>query len=97
MDLLIGLDVGTSAVKGVLVSADGARLASARRDTRLQRPSPGRVELEPEEHYRSVCDLLRELGSRCPPGGRVRALAMAAASGNVLLADEAGPAPRPTS
>jgi len=43
VDLLIGLDVGTSAVKGVLVSADGARLASARRATRLQRPAPGRV------------------------------------------------------
>jgi sugar (pentulose or hexulose) kinase len=48
VNLLIGLDVGTSAVKGVLVSADGARLASARRATRLERPAPGRVELEPE-------------------------------------------------
>ena len=90
MDLLIGLDVGTSAVKGVLVSADGARLASARRATRILRPAPGRVELEPEEHYRSVCDLLRELGSRSPPGARVRALAMAAASGNALLSDADG-------
>ncbi len=90
MNLLIGLDVGTSAVKGVLVSSEGARLASARRATRLLRPSPGRVELEAEEHYRSVCDLLRELGSRAPPGAKVRALAMAAASGNVLLSDGRG-------
>ncbi len=90
MDLLIGLDVGTSAVKGVLISADGARLASARRATRLLRPSVGRVELEPEEHYRAVCGLLRELGSHSPPRSRVRALAMAAASGNVLLADGRG-------
>ncbi len=90
MDLLIGLDVGTSAVKGVLLSADGARLASARRATRLLRPAPGRVELEPEAHYRSVCDLLRELGSQAPPRARVRALAMAAASGNVLLCDGRG-------
>ena len=90
MDLLIGLDVGTSAVKGVLVSAQGARLALARRATRLLRPSAGRVELEAEEHYRSVCDLLRELGSHAPPGAKVRALAMAAASGNVLLSDGRG-------
>ncbi len=90
MDLLIGLDVGTSAVKGVLLSPQGARLASARRATKLLRPSPGRVELEAEEHYRSVCDLLRELGSRAPPGAKVRALAMAAASGNVLLSDKRG-------
>jgi sugar (pentulose or hexulose) kinase len=90
VDLLIGLDVGTSAVKGVLVSSEGARLAAARRTTRLERRSPGRVELEAKEHYRCLCDLLRELGSRAPPGARVRALAMAAASGNVLLSDGRG-------
>jgi xylulokinase len=90
VDLLIGLDVGTSAVKGVLVSADGQKIAVGRRDTRLLHPEPGWVELEPEEHYRSVCDLLRELASRAPRGARVRALAMAAASGNALLTDAAG-------
>ena len=90
MDLLIGLDVGTSAVKGVLVSADGEKLAVGRRETRLLRPEPGWVELDPEEHYRTVCDLLRELASRAPRGGRVRALSMAAASGNALLTDGAG-------
>jgi xylulokinase len=90
VDLLIGLDVGTSAVKGVLVSADGEKLAVGRRENRLLRPEPGWVELDPEEHYRTVCDLLRELASRAPRGGRVRALAMAAASGNALLTDAAG-------
>jgi sugar (pentulose or hexulose) kinase len=90
VDLLIGLDVGTSAVKGVLVSTDGAKLAAARRVTRLLHPEPGRVELDPEEHYRSVCDLIRELAVRAPRGGRVRALAMAAASGNVLLTEGDG-------
>jgi sugar (pentulose or hexulose) kinase len=90
VDLLIGLDVGTSAVKGVLVSAEGLKLASARRATRLLRPASGWVELDPEEHYRSVCELLRELGSHAPPGARVRALAMAAASGNALLTDAGG-------
>lgn len=90
MDLLLGLDVGTSAVKGVLVSAAGQVLHSARRPARLLHPEPGWMELDPEEHYREVCALLRELASRAPAGARVRALAMVAASGNLLLTDRAG-------
>jgi sugar (pentulose or hexulose) kinase len=90
MDLLIGLDVGTSAVKGVLVSAQGEQMAAGKRAARLLHPEPGWVELDPEEHYRSVCDLIRELRSRAPRGSRVRALAMAAASGNILLLDRRG-------
>ncbi len=87
MDWLIGLDVGTSAAKGILVSAAGEQRARARRLTRFLRPQPGCVEVDPEEHYRSVCDLLRELGSRLPAGERVRALCMSFASGNTLLLD----------
>jgi sugar (pentulose or hexulose) kinase len=90
VDLLIGLDVGTSAVKGVLVSSGGETLAAARRSASLLRPQSGRVELEPEEHYRTVCSLLQELASRAPRGARVRALAMSTASGNVLLTDGGG-------
>ena len=89
MDLLIGLDVGTSAVKGVIVSAEGKQLALRGRPTRLFSPRPGFIEVEPEEHYRSVCDLIRELASHAPAGARVRALSMAFASGNTMLLDEA--------
>ena len=88
MDLLIGLDVGTSAVKGVLLSATGEQLALGKRETKLQYPQPGFVEVEPEGHYRSVCDLIRELASHAPAGAKVRALSMAFASGNTLLLDK---------
>ncbi len=90
MRLLVGLDVGTSAVKGVLLGEDGRTLAHAVRPTDLRRPAPGQAELDPDGHYRRVCSLLRELAAAAPPGGRVAALAMAAASGNTLLTDEAG-------
>jgi sugar (pentulose or hexulose) kinase len=90
MDLLIGLDVGTSAVKGVLISAQGEQLAVGKRDIRLLYPRPDFIEVEPEEHYRSVCGLIRELVSRAPAGARVNALSMAFASGNTMLLDENG-------
>jgi xylulokinase len=90
MELFIGLDVGTSAVKGVLLSSRGEQLATGRRSTRLLFPQPGYVEVEPEEHYRTVCALIAELASNRPAGARVRAISMAFASGNTLLLDEKG-------
>ncbi|UCF98920.1 MAG: hypothetical protein JSV89_05105 [Spirochaetaceae bacterium] len=88
MDLFIGLDVGTSAVKGVLLSAEGKQLALGKRNTRFIFPQQGFIEVEPEEHYRSVCDLIQELASHAPAGAWVRAISMAFASGNSLLLDE---------
>ena len=79
MDLLIGLDVGTSAVKGVLVSAEGEQIHRAMRGTVF-------LEVEPEAHYRAVCDLIAGLASHAPGDGRVRG--MAVAGGNTLLLDE---------
>lgn len=80
---LIGLDLGTSAIKGVLMTAQGDVLAEAGSATTLLHPRAGWVEVDPEAHYRNVCAVLRELVSAAP--GEVTALAMAAASGNTLL------------
>ncbi|MBN1675567.1 MAG: hypothetical protein JXR37_31285 [Kiritimatiellae bacterium] len=90
MDLLIGLDLGTSAIKGVLVSSEGELLARERCATRLNRPAPGRVEFSAEDYFESVCEILRRLAGAAPAGANVKALSMAAASGNTLLLDEEG-------
>jgi xylulokinase len=85
---LIGLDLGTSAIKGVLTDCRGAVLAEAGADTQFIHPCDGWVEVDPEQHYRHVCRVIRELASAAP--GEVAALAMAAASGNTLLTDADG-------
>lgn len=85
---LIGLDLGTSAIKGVLTDERGAVLAEAGAETRFIHPHDGWVETDPEVHYRNVCGVIRELADAAPDG--VDAMAMAAASGNTLLTDEAG-------
>lgn len=87
MELFIGLDVGTSTVKGVLVSAAGEKLARGSRPVHLLRPQPHWAEIEPEEHVQSVFDLIRELAGRAPAGARVLGLSMAFASGNALFLD----------
>jgi xylulokinase len=87
MELFIGLDVGTSAIKGILVSADGRKLALARRLTRHLHPEAGWTELDPEEHVQNVFALIRELAAKVPAGDQVGGLSTAFASGNVMFLD----------
>jgi sugar (pentulose or hexulose) kinase len=86
--MFIGLDIGTTAVKGVLISEDGSILAQAKRLTQFIKPAPGYFEIDPENHYRSVCEVIRELTASVPHGKNVKALSMASASGNTLLLDK---------
>ena len=79
----IGLDLGTSAIKGVLVSGKGELLARARRVVDLLRFDQACVEIDPEAHWQSVYGIICELAAQSP--APVAALAMAAAAGNTLL------------
>ena len=59
--LCIGIDVGTSGVKAILVSADGTVVATAGADYPLLAPRPGWTEQEPEDWWRASCAVLRQL------------------------------------
>jgi len=85
---LIGLDLGTSAIKGVLTDQAGTVLAETEKTTAFIHPQPDWCEIFPEQHYQDVCGVIRKLSAAAP--APVAALAMAAASGNTLLADVAG-------
>ena len=58
---LLGLDVGTSAVKGVAIDEDGHVLATASADYPLSRPQPGWSEQDPEDWWSAAEDVLRRL------------------------------------
>ena len=88
MCCVIGLDLGTSRFKGVLVDSKTKQiLASAERTVRyLPTEQPGRMEIDPKEHRQCFISLLRELTAQskgCP----VQAIACASAAGNTLLLD----------
>jgi xylulokinase len=53
-DALIGLDVGTSGVKGIAISADGELLASADESYPLSTPQPGWAEQDPADWWRAA-------------------------------------------
>jgi xylulokinase len=61
---LVGLDVGTSAVKGLAIDDEGRILATASAEYPLSRPQPGWSEQEPEDWWRAAEDVL----SRLPEG-----------------------------
>ncbi len=85
---LIGLDLGTSAIKGVLTDGQGTVLAEAGAEARFLHPHDGWVENDPEQHYRNICRVIRELATKAP--GEIAAISMAAASGNTLLTGDGG-------
>ncbi len=58
---VLGLDIGTSSSKGVLVALDGEILARADRPHQVTRPHPGHVEMDAEIWWREFTDITQEL------------------------------------
>jgi len=85
---LIGLDLGTTGLKGVLVNRQGHVLATDCAATEFKHPRDGWAEMSPERHLETVCSVVRELAAHAP--GEVCAIAMAGATGNTLLTDGDG-------
>lgn len=57
----LGLDIGTSAVKAVIVGDDGAVAAQATAPLRVSRPHPLWSEQDPEDWWRATCAAVAEL------------------------------------
>jgi xylulokinase len=62
MSTLFGIDVGTSATKGVAIDPDGTVLARAEADYPLSTPRAGWAEQDPEDWWRATETVLAELG-----------------------------------
>ena len=84
---LVGLDVGTTAVKAIAVSPTGEVLARAEREYPLSTPRPGWSEQDPEDWVRAARAALAQLGAE-PAGvglsGQMHGLVCLDAAGNVL-------------
>ena len=59
--LLLGIDVGTTAVKAVLISMDGRILATANEEYPTHHVASGWVEQDPEDWWQAVVCVLRKL------------------------------------
>jgi len=66
VDFFLGLDVGTSSVKAILVSPDGEVAASASKPLTLQTPEAGWAEQDPETWWTAGLAAIRELVTQQP-------------------------------
>ncbi|HZW41872.1 MAG TPA: FGGY family carbohydrate kinase, partial [Agromyces sp.] len=89
---VLGVDIGTSSSKGVLVDFDGAVLRSAVREHEVQRPQPGHVEMDAAAWWREFVSLARELVT---PEVEVAAVGVSGMGPCVLVTDAAGHPLRP--
>ncbi len=92
MTLLLGLDIGTSATKGILVDPDGSVVAHSERPMHLSTPKAGWVEEDPAGWWENAASLCRELVARGP----VSAVGVSGMVPAVVLLGEAGRPLRPS-
>jgi xylulokinase len=93
-DLLLGIDIGSSSSKAVLVRADGSVVAAAERAHGLSLPQPGWVEHDAESvWWADVLALLGELGG--DRLGRVAAICVSGIGPCLLPVDARGTPLRP--
>lgn len=90
MNYIIGLDIGTSSVKGVLVAEDGTEKTTGKAEFVYTYREDGGIEIDAEAYLDACFSLLRRLASALPEHGALRGISAASASGNLLLLDEAG-------
>ncbi len=81
---LIGLDLGTSNIKGVVTDLEGTVLGTVQANTTYTRPHDRWVIADAEAWRDNVFRVIHRLTAQTP--GPIRAMAYAAASGNTLLA-----------
>lgn len=64
-DLLVGVDLGTTATKAALYRLDGTLVSEARVEVPLTRPAPGHVEQDTGDFYRSAAVAVRRCLATC--------------------------------
>ncbi|WP_326836915.1 FGGY-family carbohydrate kinase [Amycolatopsis rhabdoformis] len=88
----LGIDLGTSVTKAVVLDENGTQLAARTRRTKLHRPAPGHFEQDPEEVLRSVADVTR--AAVAAAGATPGLIGLTGQGDGVWLTDEHGHAVR---
>lgn len=85
MSDLVGLDVGSTAVKAVRFDRRGRVLAKASVNVRVARPRPGWVERDPEAVWQAAATVLRRISRRQP--GSILALGITGCGNGAVFLD----------
>ena len=95
-DFFLGIDIGTSATKVLLVRDDGRPLARASAAYPVHWPRPGWAEQEAEAWWRATVEAVRScLAQAGVDAGRIAALSLSGQMHGAVLLDRAGNVVRP--
>ncbi len=93
MDLLLGIDAGTTSVKAGLFSPDGGCLGIGRQEYQLENPAPDRAQLDPEVYWQACLKSVREaLSQSQSKPEQVRALSVSSQGETLITLDADGKA-----
>jgi xylulokinase len=84
---ILALDLGTSAVKALLVAADGQVLGSGQVGYPIHHPAPGRAEQDPEEWWQAAGQAARQALAALPLGEKVAAIGLCGQMHGTILLD----------
>ena len=90
----LGIDVGTSGVKVILVAEDGSVRASATTPLTLQTPQPGWAEQDPAEWWRATAASIGEVLARFP-AATIASVGISGQMHSSVFLDRAGTVIRP--
>ncbi len=88
MELLIGLDVGTTAVKALLIDIEGNVISSASYKYKLITPYNDWVEQDPEDLWQGVVFTIKEIIDGLKSNDRIIALSISTQGGTTIPVDE---------
>lgn len=92
--MLIGVDVGTTAIKAALYDQKGNVLKSCSERYTTSRPMAGQVEQNPDDWLRLVLSALKSLGDSVPDGS-IKAIGLCSQVNTHVFVDESGNALMP--
>lgn len=94
--MFLGLDIGTSAVKAVLVDGEQRVLATTEVPLSISRPHPGHSEQDPEEWWQATLKAIDALKGQQPAAlGAVRGIGLSGQMHGAVLLDASGAVLRP--
>jgi len=94
--MYIGIDIGTSSIKVVLIDENQNTIATASESLTLQRPIPGWSEQDPAEWWKACCLAMDSISSsHCSAMQKVRAIGLSGQMHGACLLDKEGNLIRP--
>ncbi|WP_298963497.1 xylulokinase [uncultured Roseibium sp.] len=94
--MYIGLDIGTSSVKAILLDEDQSLVASATSDLTVERPHPGWSEQDPDSWWTACENVLDALKAQAPAAlAAVKGIGLSGHMHGATLLDDAGQPLRP--